>query len=91
MDDDQEEEVEELEAEVVGTNPKTITTKEVKEFSIDDLKKENELLKEKLAKSPADSPIKVEKFTDAKVSRILSKNERNNLNSSDKFLYDLNN
>ena len=91
-DKEEEEEVEEMAEENIapGTNPKTITTKEVKEFSIEDLKKENELLKEQLAKSPADSPINAEKFANNKTQK-LSKNKRMNLNSSERFLYDMNN
>jgi hypothetical protein len=44
-------------------NPKTITTKEVKEFSIEELKAENEKLKEELAKTPAEAPVDTNKFS----------------------------
>ena len=63
------EEVEELAEEVTepGTNPKSIKTTEVVEFSAEEelekLKSENEKLKTELAKSPADSPINTNKFS----------------------------
>ena len=44
-------------------NPKTITTKEVKEFSIEELKAENVKLKEELAKQPAEAPVDTNKFS----------------------------
>jgi len=92
---DEEEMVEELSE--PGTNPKTITTKEVKEFSSEDyetLKKENEMLKEKIAKSPADAPLNSQKFSknhnEAKTKK-LSRQDYLNMSSSDRFLYDLQN
>ena len=63
------EEVEELAEEVTepSTNPKSIKTTEVVEFSAEEelekLKSENEKLKTELAKSPADSPINTNKFS----------------------------
>ena len=61
-------EVEEMAEEVVepSKNPKTITTKEVVEFSAEDeltkLKAENEKLKIELAESPASAPLDTNKF-----------------------------
>jgi len=88
--DDEVEEMAEETAEP-STNPKTITTKEVVEFSAEDeiekLKAENEKLKTELAESPADSPINTNKFSSEKVS--LSKKEYNKLTSKEKFLHNL--
>ena len=73
------EEVEELAEEVTepGTNPKSIKTTEVVEFSAEEelekLKSENEKLKTELAKSPADSPINTNKFSSER--KALSKTE----------------
>ena len=80
--------VEEMAEEVVepSTNPKSIKTTEVVEFSaeeeIEKLKAENEKLKTELAESPADSPINTNKFSsdkpainNAKLKR-LTKRER---------------
>ena len=81
-------EVEEMaeETKEPSTNPKTITTKEVVEFSAEDeiekLKAENEKLKTELAASPADAPINTNKFSSEKpgISEVaynkLSKRER---------------
>tara|TARA_R110000824_G_scaffold107747_6_gene254288 strand:+ start:2647 stop:3318 length:672 start_codon:yes stop_codon:yes gene_type:complete len=85
-----EEEVEELTVEP-SDKPKTITTKEVKEFSVDEqletLKAENEKLKMELAESPADVPVEPKKFTDKTIR--LSNKKYENMSSSDKFLYDI--
>ena len=43
--------------------PKTITTKEVKEFSIEELQAENKRLKIELAESPASAPLDTNKFS----------------------------
>jgi hypothetical protein len=87
-------EVEEMAEEVAepSTNPKTITTKEVVEFSAEDeiekLKSENEKLKTELAESPADAPINTNKFSsDNKVS--LSKKEFSKLTKQEKYFYEL--
>lgn len=76
-----------------STNPKTITTKEVVEFSAEDeiekLKAENEKLKTELAESPADSPINTNKFSSQKTE--LSRKEYEKLSKQEKFLYNLNN
>ena len=72
--------------------PKTITTKEVVEFSaeeeLENLKAENKKLKTELAASPADAPINVNKFSSEKPA--LSKKEYNRLSRQEKFLYNLN-
>jgi len=86
--------VEEMTEEVTepGTNPKTIKTTEVKEFSaeeeLENLKAENEKLKTELAASPADSPINTNKFTSERPA--LSRKEYNKLSKQERFLYNLN-
>ena len=86
-------EVEEMAEEVTepSTNPKTITTKEVKEFSaeeqLENLKAENEKLKTELAESPADAPINTNKFSADRPA--LTKKEYNRLSKQEKFLHGL--
>ena len=88
------EEVEELAEEVVepSTNPKSIKTTEVVEFSAEEelekLKSENEKLKTELAKSPADSPINTNKFSSER--KPLSRKEYSKLSRQERFLYNLN-
>jgi len=88
------EEVEELAEEVTepGTNPKSIKTTEVVEFSVEEelekLKSENEKLKTELAKSPADSPINTNKFSSER--KALSRKEYSKLSRQERFLYNLN-
>lgn len=88
------EEVEELAEEVTepGTNPKSIKTTEVVEFSAEEelekLKSENEKLKTELAKSPADSPINTNKFSSER--KALSRKEYSKLSKQERFLYNLN-
>ena len=64
-----------------STNPKSIKTTEVKEFSAEDelenLKAENEKLKTELAASPADSPINTNKFSSEKTCIVYIKNTEN--------------
>ena len=87
-------EVEEMAEEVIEptTNPKSIKTTEVKEFSAEDelekLKSENEKLKTELAASPADSPINTNKFSSDR--QIVSKKDYRKMSSQEKFMYDLN-
>ena len=82
------EEVEELAEEVTepGTNPKSIKTTEVVEFSAEEelekLKSENEKLKTELAKSPADSPINTNKFSSER-KLYQEKNTANYLSKKD--------
>ena len=86
-------EVEEMAEEVTepGKNPKTITTKEVVEFSaeeeLENLKAENEKLKTELAESPAEAPLNTNKFSSERTE--LSKKEYNKLSKQEKFLYKL--
>ena len=86
--------VEEMAEEVTepGTNPKSIKTTEVVEFSAEEelekLKAENEKLKTELAESPADAPINTNKFSSARP--VLSRKEYNKLSKQEKFLYNLN-
>ena len=88
------EEVEELAEEVTepGTNPKSIKTTEVVEFSAEEelekLKSEKEKLKTELAKSPADSPINTNKFSSER--KALSRKEYSKLSKQERFLYNLN-
>jgi len=87
-------EVEEMAEEVVepSTNPKSIKTTEVVEFSAEDeltkLKEENEKLKTELASSPASAPLDTNKFSSDRP--VLSKRDYGRLSSKDKFLHDLN-
>jgi hypothetical protein len=87
-------EVEEMAEEVVepSTNPKSIKTTEVVEFSAEDeltkLKEENEKLKTELASAPASAPLDTNKFSSDKP--ILSRRDYGRLSSKDKFIHDLN-
>tara|TARA_R110000824_G_scaffold204862_1_gene389615 strand:+ start:539 stop:1222 length:684 start_codon:yes stop_codon:yes gene_type:complete len=85
-------EVEEMAEEVPTTNPKTIKTTEVKEFSADEelenLKAENEKLKTELAESPADAPINTNKFSSERPAPTAQDFRR--MNKHEKFLYNLN-
>jgi len=87
-------EVEEMAEEVVepSTNPKSIKTTEVVEFSAEDeltkLKEENEKLKTELASAPASAPLDTNKFSSDKP--VLSKRDYGRLSSKDKFIHDLN-
>jgi hypothetical protein len=80
------------EVEARSTNPKTITTKEVVEFSAEEelekLKAENEKLKTELAESPADAPINTNKFSADRPA--LTKKQYNKLSKQERFLYNLN-
>ena len=90
--DDEVEEMTEETPEARSTNPKTITTKEVVEFSAEEelekLKAENEKLKTELAESPAEAPINTNKFSSGKT--VLSKKQYNKLSKQERFLYNLN-
>ena len=88
-------EVEEMTEEVVEptTNPKTIKTTEVKEFSAEEveaLKAENEKLKTELAASPADSPINTNKFSSDEKPK-LSRANLNKMSKREKILFALSN
>ena len=85
--------VEEMAEEVAesGTNPKSIKTTEVVQFTAEEveaIKAENEKLKTELSKKPADSPVNTNKFSAEKP--VLSKREYNKLSKQEKFLYNLN-
>jgi hypothetical protein len=85
--------VEEMAEEVTepSKNPKTITTKEVVEFSAEEelekLKAENEKLKTELAESPADAPINTNKFSSERPTPTAQDFRR--MTSQEKFLYNL--
>ena len=84
-------EVEEMAEEAPGTNPKTITTKEVVEFSaeeeLENLKAENEKLKTELAEQPADAPINTNKFSSERAAP--TKQELQRMTKQEKYLYNL--
>jgi hypothetical protein len=71
--------------------PKTITTKEVKEFSVEEelenLKAENEKLKTELAESPAEAPINTNKFSSER--HTPTKQDFKRMTKQEKFLYEL--
>lgn len=87
--DDESEEMAEEVAEP-SVLPKTITTKEVKEFSIEELKAENEKLKLELAALPSESPLEINKFSSNDKPKM-SRKEYSKLSKRDKFLLELNN
>jgi len=75
-----------------STNPKTITTKEVVEFTAEEvaaIKAENEKLKTELAERPADAPINTNKFSAERPA--LTKKQYNKLSRQERFIYNLNN
>jgi len=86
-------EVEEMSEETEpSTNPKSIKTTEVVEFSAEDeltkLKEENERLKTELAAQPASAPLDVNKFSSDR--KPVSRAEYNKMTRREKFLHDLN-
>jgi hypothetical protein len=84
--DDDVEASEEMTAEP-STNPKTITTKEVKEFSVEELKAENKKLKAELAEQPAETPINTNKFSSERAAP--TKQDFRRMTKQEKFLYEL--
>ena len=70
-----------------SSNPKSIKTTEVKEFSIEELKAENEKLKTQLAESPADAPINTNKFSSERPTP--SRQELKRMTKQEKYLYNL--
>jgi len=75
-----------------STNPKTIKTTEVVEFTAEEveaIKAENKKLKTELAETPADNPINTNKFSSER--RTLSRKDYNKLSRRERFLYNLNN
>jgi hypothetical protein len=89
--DDEVEEMSE-ETEEPSTNPKSIKTTEVVEFSAEDeltkLKAENERLKTELASQPASAPLDTNKFSSDR--KPMARKEYNKLSKREKFLHDLN-
>ena len=86
-------EVEEMAEETTepSTNPKSIKTTEVVEFSAEEveaLKAENEKLKTELAESPADAPINTNKFSSERPTPTAQDFRR--MTKQEKFLYNLN-
>jgi len=81
--------VEEMAEEVTepSVNPKSIKTTEVKEFSIEELKEENEKLKMELAESPAEAPLNTNKFSSERAAP--TKQDFRRMNKQEKFLYEL--
>ena len=89
--DDEVEEMSE-ETEEPSTNPKSIKTTEVVEFSaeeeLENLKAENEKLKTELASQPASAPLDTNKFSSDR--KPMARKEYNKLSRREKFLHDLN-
>ena len=81
--------VEEMAEEVAepSVNPKTIKTTEVKEFSVEELKAENEKLKTELAESPAEAPLNTNKFSSERPTP--TKQDFRRMTKQEKFLYEL--
>ena len=84
-DDDVEEMTEEVSEPSI--NPKSIKTTEVKEFSIEELKAENEKLKTELAESPAEAPLNTNKFSSERPTP--TKQDFRRMTKQEKFLYEL--
>jgi len=89
--DDEVEEMAEVNEEP-STNPKSIKTTEVVEFSAEDeltkLKAENEKLKTELAEAPASAPLDTNKFSSERATPTAQDFRR--MTSKEKFLYNLN-
>jgi len=84
-DDDVEEMTEEVSEPSV--NPKSIKTTEIKEFSVEELKAENEKLKTELAESPAEAPLNTNKFSSERAAP--TKQDFKRMTKQEKFLYEL--
>ena len=84
-------EVEEMTEEVIepSKNPRSKTTKttEVVEFSVEELKAENEKLKAELAEQPAAAPIDTNKFSSERATP--TKQDFRRMTKQEKFLYEL--
>ena len=89
--DDEVEEMSE-ETEEPSTNPKSIKTTVVVEFSAEDeltkLKEENEILKTELASQPASAPLDTNKFSSDR--KPMARKDYAKLSKREKFLHDLN-
>ena len=79
----------EMEEATPSKNPRTKTTKttEVVEFSVEELKAENEKLKEELSSKPAESPLNTNKFSSDR--KPLNKKEISKLTKQERYLYEL--
>ena len=90
--DDEVEEMAEV-TEDPSTNPKSIKTTEVVEFSAEDeltkLKAENDKLKTELAESPASAPLDTNKFSSERATPTAQDFRR--MTKQEKFLYNLHN
>ena len=90
--DDEVEEMAEV-TEEPSTNPKSIKTTEVVEFSAEDeltkLKAENEKLKTELAEAPASAPLDTNKFSSEATKVSLSKREISKMTKREQYLYNL--
>ena len=90
--DDEVEEMAEV-TEEPSTNPKTIKTTEVVEFSAEDeltkLKAENDKLKTELAEAPASAPLDTNKFSSVRATPTAQDLRR--MTKQEKFLYNLHN
>jgi hypothetical protein len=87
--DDEVEEMSE-ETEEPSTNPKSIKTTEVVEFSAEEveaIKAENAKLKTELAESPAEDPINTNKFSSER--KPVSKLQYSKMSKNEKFLHNL--
>ena len=73
-----------------STNPRTKTTKttETIEFSVEELKAENEKLKAELSAKPAEAPLNTNKFSSER--KPLNRKEYNKLSKQERFIYNLN-
>ena len=73
------------------TNPKSIKTTEVKEFSaeeeLENLKEENKKLKTELAEQPAEAPINTNKFSSERAAP--TKQDFQRMTRQEKYLYNL--
>jgi len=89
--DDEVEEMAEV-TEDPSTNPKSIKTTEVVEFSAEDeltkLKAENDKLKTELAESPASAPLDTNKFSSERATPTAQDFRR--MTNKERFLYNLN-
>ena len=79
--------VEEMTEDAPSVNPKSIKTTEVKEFSVEELKAENEKLKTELAESPAEAPLNTNKFSSERATP--TKQDFKRMTKQEKFLYEL--
>ena len=72
-------------------NPKSIKTTEVVEFSVEELKAENERLKAELSKKPAATPVELNKFANSEKSTKLSTSDYRNLSRKERYWYNIKN